>query len=348
MKWIIITILIFVIISGVAAFKFISNTKTNTTEVASTEKQMIIGFLMASNSSSIERWIKDRDFFVAKAEELGAKVVVLDAGTDAELQQKQAEDLILRGVDVLVIVPQDAVLSALIVDKAHEAGIKVIAYDRLIKNPALDYYISFDNVKVGESEAEGVLKVQNTGKFAYVGGSPTDTNAFLVKEGAFNILQPRIDNKDIELVFNEFTADWKEDISYINMKKFLDDGGTVDAVVAANDSTARGVIRAFEEKGLAGKIPVSGQDATLSGIQFIVEGKQTVTVYKPIKDLAYKSAEIAVAVMRGGSVVTNNVVENGTVFTPAFLLDVVSVTKDNIADTVIKDGYLTKEEIYGE
>lgn len=346
MKWVLLATLILVLISGVIAFTFIANSKPNIDTVSS-EDQIVIGFLMASNSSSIERWVKDRNFFVQRAEQLGAKVTVLDAGIDADLQLKHAENLILQGVDVLVIVPQDAVKASLIVDKAHEAGIKVIAYDRLIKNPSLDYYISFDNVKVGESQAQGVLDAVSGGKFAYVGGSETDTNAFLVKEGAFNILQPLIDAGDIEVVFNEFTKDWKQDVAYTNMKEFLDAGGTVDAVVAANDSTAAGVILALEEKGLAGKVPVSGQDASLAAVQFIANGKQTVTVYKPIKDLAYKSAEVAVAVVTGESIETNNTIQNGSVETPALLLDVVSVTKDTIEDTVIKDGFLSREEVYG-
>ncbi len=247
-----------------------------------------------------------------------------------------------------MIVPQDAEQSAVIVEKAHEAGIKVIAYDRLVKNPALDYYVSFDNVKVGESQAQGVVDVVGTGKFAYIGGSEKDTNAFLVKEGSMKVLEPLIASGDIEIVFDSFTEDWKQDVAYTNMKRFLQTGGTVDAVVAANDSTAAGVIRALEEVGLAGKVPVSGQDASLAAVQFVANGKQTVTVYKPIKNLAYKSAEIAVAVMKGESVVTNNSIENGSVRTPAFLLDVVSVTKDTIEETVIKDKFLTREEIYGQ
>lgn len=323
------------------------------TDSMSTEKnefeneQIVIGLLMASNSSSIERWIKDRDFFVERAEELGAKVVVYDAGIDIDLQLQYAENLILQGVDILVVVPQDTELSGAIVDSAHQAGIKVIAYDRLIRNPELDYYISFDNIKVGESEAQGVLDVVSAGKFAYVGGSETDMNAFLVKQGAFNILQPRIDSGEIEIVFDQFTPDWKQDIAYTNMKQFLDDGGEVDAVVAANDSTAAGVILALKEHGLAGKVPVSGQDASLAAVQAVVAGEQAVTVYKPIKNLAYKSAEIAVAVVKNESVSMNGVIENEGVQTPSFLLDVIPVTKENIDSTVIKDGFLIREEVYG-
>ena len=348
MKLFLVGLGILALVAGLSLFVFFSPSSSSTVPVnPQGEDQTIIGFLMASNSGSIERWIKDRDFFVSRAEELGAKVIVFDAGIDADLQMNQAENLILQGVDVLVIVAQDADRASLIVDKAHAAGIKVIAYDRLITNPALDFYVSFDNVKVGESQAQGVINVVPKGKFAYVGGSETDTNAFLVKEGSFKVLQPLIDSGDIEIVFNEFTEDWKQDVAYTNMKQFLMGGGTVDAVIAANDSTAAGVIRALEEVGLAGTVPVSGQDASLAAVQFILSGKQTVTVYKPIKELAFKSAEIAIAVAKREAVNSNTKINNGTGFTPAFLLDVVSVTKENISETVIKDGFLTKEEIYG-
>jgi D-xylose transport system substrate-binding protein len=347
MKWLLVLLAIVIVGGGVAVFSAILK-PAGQNEAINVDDQMIIGFLMASNSSSIERWSKDRAFFIERAEALGAKVVVYDAGIDADLQAQQAENLILQGVDVLVIVPQDAELSAEIVEKAHQAGIKVIAYDRLVKHEALDYYVSFDNVKVGESQAQGVLDVISEGRFAYVGGSEKDANAFLVKEGSMNILQPLISSGQIEIVFDSFTEDWKQDVAYTNMKRFLQQGGSVDAVVAANDSTAAGVIRALEEVGLAGKVPVSGQDASLAAVQFVANGKQTVTVYKPIKSLAYKSAEIAVAIMKGESVVTNNTIENVGVRTPAYLLDVVSVTKDTIEETVIKDQFLTREEIYGQ
>lgn len=346
MKWVLVSIFLLALVSGIIAFGYILNFKRTATEIPVPENQIVVGLLMASNSS--ERWTKDRDFFISRAEELGVKVKVFEAGTDVELQLEQAENLILQGVDVLVVVPQDAEKSALIVDKAHQEGIKVIAYDRLIKSASLDYYVSFDSVKVGASEAQGVLDVVSKGKFAYVGGSKTDTNAFLVKEGAFKVLQPLIDSGDIEIVYNEFTDDWKQEIAYANLKNFLSNGGQVDAVIAANDGTAAGVIRALEERGLAGKIPVSGQDASLAAVQFVANGKQTITVYKPIKNLAYKAAEMAVAIARGENVETNNTIQNGTVLTPAYLLDVVSVTKSTIDETVIKDGFHTRDEVYGK
>lgn len=346
MKWALSITLLLVLISGLVAAKLINDSRIEREVASSPTKDAVIGLLMASNSS--ERWVTDKELFIKRAEELGATVRVFEAGIDADLQERQAENLILQDVDVLVIVPQDGERAASIIDKAHAAGIQVIAYDRLIKNPALDYYVSFDSVKVGESAAQGVIDVVNTGAFAYVGGSKTDTNAYLVQEGAFRVLQPLIDRGDITLVYNDFTEDWKPEIAYTNIRHLLATGVKLDAVVAANDGTASGVIRALDEYGLAGTVPVSGQDASLTAVQYVANGKQTITVYKPIRSLAYKAAEIAAAVTHGETVETNGTIQNGNALTPAFLLDVVSVTKDTIDDTVIRDGFRTREEVYGQ
>lgn len=209
-----------------------------------------------------ERWQKDRDLFVAMAESLGATVDVQSANSDDAKQIAQAENLISQGVDVLVVIPHNADASAAIVEKAHEAGIKVLAYDRLIRNSDLDLYVSFDNERVGEMQADAITKLVPKGKYVYIGGSETDNNAHLFKKGAFNILQPFIDRGDIEIVYDQFTKDWNPANALANMENALTaNNNQIDAVVAANDGTAGGVVQALAAQGLAGKIPVSGQDA---------------------------------------------------------------------------------------
>ncbi len=344
MKWILILIAVALLAGSILFFSFLVTPPVADVPPPVAD-QVVIGLSLGTLRS--ERWVQDRDLFVQRAEELGAKVIVMAADEDPEKQIHQAENLILQGVDVLVVVAEDTTESSVIVDKAHEAGIRVIAYDRLINNPKLDYYISFDNVKVGESQAQKVVDVVGSGNFAYVGGSPSDNNAFLVKEGTMRVLQPLIDSGEVTLVFDEFSDDWKQEVAYANLRAFLAEGNTVDAVIAANDSTAAGAIQALSEFGLAGKVPVSGQDAALGAIQNIVAGKQTVTIYKPIKDLAYKAAEMAVAIVKGEQFLINFEIKNGSVTTPSFLLDVVPVTKDNIEETVIKDGFHLPEEVYG-
>jgi D-xylose transport system substrate-binding protein len=308
---------------------------------------IVIGFSLATLQE--ERWQRDRDMFVAAAEKLGAKVEVQAANNDEAKQIAQAENLISQGVDVLVVVPQNAEATASIVEKAHEAGIKVLAYDRLIRNADVDLYVSFDNERVGEMQAEAIVKLVPKGKYVYIGGAETDNNAHLFKKGAFNILQPLIDKGDIEVVYDQWTRDWNPANALANMENALTaNNNQIDAVVAANDGTAGGVIQALAAQGLAGKVPVSGQDAELAAIKRIVEGTQTMTVYKPIRALAEKAAELAVQLAKGESVETNATVNNGKIDVPSVLLDPIAVDKTNIEETIIADGFHSREDIYGE
>jgi D-xylose transport system substrate-binding protein len=309
------------------------------------DDKITIGFSM--DTLQEERWQKDRDLFVAKAEALGAEVNVQAANGDDAKQISQAENLISQGVDVLVVIPHNAEATAAIVEKAHAAGIKVLAYDRLIKNSDLDLYVSFDNEKVGEMQAEAIVKLQPKGKFVYIGGSEADNNAHLFKKGAFNVLQPLIDKGDIEVVFDQFTKDWNPSNALANMENALTaNDNQIDAVVAANDGTAGGVIQALASQGLAGKIPVSGQDAELAAAQRIVEGTQTMTVYKPIKALAENAADLAVKLAKGEEIAADQKVNNGKIDVPSILLEPIAVDKSNIDATVIADGFHTKEDVY--
>ncbi len=309
------------------------------------DDKIVIGFSM--DTLQEERWERDRDLFVERAEELGAEVNVQSANSDDAKQIAQAENLISQGVDVLVVVPHNADAAAAIVEKAHEAGIKVLSYDRLIKNSDVDLYVSFDNERVGEMQAQAIVEAAPTGKYVYIGGSDTDNNAHLFKQGAFNILQPKIDAGEIEIVYDQWTKDWNPANALANMENALTaNNNDIDAVVAANDGTAGGVIQALEAQGLAGNIPVSGQDAELAAAQRIVEGTQTMTVYKPIRDLARNSAELAVKMAKGEEIATDTTVNNAKIDVPSILLDPIAVTKDNIDDTIIADGFHSEEDVY--
>ncbi|MOA14458.1 D-xylose-binding periplasmic protein precursor [compost metagenome] len=196
-------------------------------------------------------------------------------------------------------------------------------------------------------QAEAILKLAPKGKYVYIGGSETDNNAHLFKKGAFNILQPLIDSGDIQVVFDQWTKDWNPANALANMENALTaNDNKIDAVVAANDGTAGGVIQALASQGLAGKIPVSGQDAELAAAQRIVEGTQTMTVYKPIKDLAEKAAELAVKLAKGEDVQADKTVNNGKIDVPSVLLDPKAVDQSNIDATVIADGFHSKEDVY--
>lgn len=308
-------------------------------------EKILIGLSMHSLNS--ERWQKDKDAFIKKAKKEGASVRVKEANGDENAQISQVEELIAEGVNVLVVVPVNGEVASDIVAKAHEADIKVISYDRLIKNSDLDYYISFDNVKVGQLQAEAMLKVVSNGKIAYVGGSSKDNNALLYREGAMKVLKEKIDSKSITLLMDKYSTNWSQEEAYKNVKEMLlTHKDVVDGIICANDSVASGALLALKELGLDGKVPVTGQDADLIAIQRIVEGKQLMTVYKPVEAIAERAVEIAIQVASSNTAETNSTIDNGYKKVPSYLLDPVEVNKDNVMDTVIKDGWYTYEEVY--
>lgn len=310
------------------------------------EKQKIkIGFSM--DTLLEERWIKDRELFKKAVESLGAKVEIVAANGDDALQISQAETLISHGVDILVIVPHNAEATAAIVKKAHLAGIKVLAYDRLVNNANIDFYVSFDNEQVGEMQAKAITRLVPKGKYVYIGGAVTDNNAHLFKKGVFNVLKPLIDKGDIEIVYDQWTKDWTPANALMNMEAALKaNHNQIDAVIAANDATAGGVIQALKEQGLAGKIPVAGQDADLAAAKRIIEGTQTMTVYKPIKALTKEAADLSVKLANGEELNTVRKVNNGKIKVPSVLLSPIAVDKLNIDSTIIADGYHSKQDVY--
>lgn len=311
---------------------------------AETKKTIKIGFSM--DTLKEERWQRDRDMFVEKAKSLGAEVIVQAANGDDALQVSQAENMLAQGVDILVVVPHNAEATARIVELAHQKKIKVIAYDRLIKNSDLDLYISFDNVKVGELQAKAIVAKAPKGNYVYIGGAPTDNNAVLFRQGAMNVLKPLVDKGDIKIVFNQFSDEWKPENALKHMENALTaNKNDIQAVVAANDGTASGAIVALTAQKLAGRIPVSGQDAELAAVQRIVEGTQTMTVYKPIRAIAEASAQIAVDLANGKVAPVNNKVNNGKIDVPSVLLEPVAVDYNNLLATVVKDGFHKLEDI---
>ncbi|HEY5588492.1 MAG TPA: substrate-binding domain-containing protein [Candidatus Paceibacterota bacterium] len=326
--------------------------KTNQSVVGNKAKNILIGFSITSNQE--ERWQKDKAEFLKKADEMGVVVDFQAAENNAQKQISQIENMIINGEDIIVVVSYDANSLTEVVNKAHQAGIKIISYDRLIQNANTDLYLSFDNEKVGEQEAQYVIdaamskNIQNNKlKVAYVGGSPLDNNSNLLKTGSFKVLQPLIDSGKIEIVFNQFTTDWNPDVAYANIKDYLSkNNAKIDAVVAANDGTAFGVITALKEFGLDGKIPVSGQDAELAALQRIVSGTQTMTVYKSIRELASSAVDLAVKLVEGLPIGDTKIINDGSFDIKSVLLDPIPVTIDNMESTVIKDGYHTKAEIY--
>ena len=269
-------------------------------------KEVKIG--MAIDDLRLERWQKDRDIFVKKAESLGAEVFVQSANGNEETQMSQIENMINRGVDVLVIIPYNGQVLSNVVKEAKQEGIKVLAYDRMINNADIDYYISFDNEKVGELQAKSLVAKVPQGNYFLMGGSPVDNNAKLFRQGQMKVLKPYIDEGKIKVVGDQWADGWSA-------------------------------------QGLAGKVAISGQDADLAGVKRIIAGTQTMTVYKPITELANTAAEIAVELGNGQQPKADATLNNGLKDVPARLLTPIEVNKENIDATVVKDGFHKKSEL---
>jgi D-xylose transport system substrate-binding protein len=296
------------------------------------------------------RWQADRDMFVKRAEELGARVLVLAANSDDTVQVGDVEKLITNKVDVLVIVPHDGTAMARGVQLAHEAGIPVIAYDRIIRDSDLDLYVSFDNERVGELQARYLvehLPTPGKGRIVRIYGAKTDNNAAQLKRGQDRVLEPLIARGDIVVLHEDWAEDWKpENAKRIVNAAITASGPGIDAVLASNDGTAGGAIQALSEEGLAGKVLVTGQDAETVALQRIAAGTQAMTIYKPLQTLAAGAAELAVRLAGRSIVVAKQTVHNGQVEVPAVLYDVVTVTRHNIVDTVIRDGQAGYDDVY--
>ncbi len=290
-----------------------------------------------------ERWQRDRDTFIAEAKKLGATVIVQSANSDDTRQVRDVESLISRKVDVLVIVPHNGEAMTRAVKSANAEKIPVIAYDRLILNASIDYYLTFDNVKVGEAQASYAvarLPKDRPARIVRIYGAPTDNNAKLFKQGQDNILEPLIKAGKIQVVHEDWALDWKPE----NAKKIMNAavtkaGRALDAVVVSNDGTAGGAIQALQEDGLAGKVLVTGQDADLAACQRILRGTQAMTVYKPLKNLAALAARIAVEVAKGNRPSTTATLDNGVKKVPSIFEQVISVDKENLMSTVVADGF---------
>lgn len=294
-----------------------------------------------------ERWLRDRDLFIEKAKEMGAEVEVQVADGNDTVQLQQAENLLVKGIDVLVVVPHNGQVAASIVDAAKRQNVPVVAYDRLILNSDVALYVSFDNVRVGEMQARYLLERAPKGNYVLICGSPTDNNAKLLYEGQMNVLKPAVDRGDIKIVAEQWATNWQASEALKHTENALTQNqDNIVAVVASADSVSRGAIQALDARGLAGKVLVSGQDADLVACQNVAAGKQSMTVYKPIKPLAYAAAEWAVKLARGEKAQTNQTVNNGKIEVPSILLDPIIVDKDNLETTVISDGYQKREDIF--
>lgn len=309
------------------------------------KEEIKIGFSMGTLME--DRWIRDRDIFISKAEQKGFEVIVNNANNDSELQYKQVVEMLEQNIDVLVIAPNDCYSEAKCVKAAKDKNIPVISYDRLVFDSNVDAYISFDHTGVGKIMASYLMQEAPEGGYIIVNGSKTDSNSEMIYDGALTVLQPYIDEGKIEILAETWVDGWIRETAYdFTSEQLKEHGDKVRAVIAGNDSMAWGVIDALSEAQIAEQVVVAGQDADLVACQRIVTGKQLVTAYKPIKNLVEKTVEVCEKLVKGEEIRFQGNINDGTYQVPYFFIDVVGVTKDNIDDTIIKDGFHLYEDVY--
>jgi D-xylose transport system substrate-binding protein len=340
-----------IVISACVVFLMSCTNPTNesgkTPLAGDTGKRTRIGFAM--DTLKEERWVRDKEAFEAHCKELNVECVVTVADNKSDKQANDVDNLLTQGVDVLVIAPHDATQAASMVDKAKAQGVPVISYDRLINSDKIDLYISHQVPVIGRKMAEYALQKVPKGNYVMVYGASTDNNAVIMKKEQLAVLKPAIDRGDIKIVADNFAPDWKPEEALKMVENALtQNGDNIQAVVASNDGLAGGAISALGSKGLAGKVLVTGQDAQKDALQRIAEGRQTMTVYKPIIPLANAAVEAAIKLAKKEPLTNAAPFRNDALGkdVPATLLEVFVVDKDNLMSTVIKDGYAKLEEVY--
>ncbi len=296
-----------------------------------------------------ERWKTDEAAIKSKLEELGAKYISADAQSSASKQLSDVESLIAQGANALIILAQDSDAIGPAVEKAVAEGIPVVGYDRLIENPDA-FYITFDNKEVGRIQAREVYKVQPEGNYVFIKGSSADPNADFLFSGQMEVLKDALDSGKIKNVGEAYTDGWKPENAQRNMEQILTkNDNKVDAVVASNDGTAGGVVAALSAQGMAGSVPVSGQDGDHAALNRVALGTQTVSVWKDARELGKNAAEVAVELAKGTAMSdVKGVVQfsggpKGVTMNSLFLAPV-PITKDNL-NVVIDAGWVSKETV---
>ncbi|WP_433415721.1 ABC transporter substrate-binding protein [Microtetraspora malaysiensis] len=326
-----------------------STTETNPSEAkAGGAGKTIALFTPESKTTRYEAF--DRPLFEAKVGELcpDCKILYSNADQDAVKQQQQVEAALTQGADVLVLDAVDAAAVAPLVNQAKQKKVPVIAYDRLISGIDYEYFVSFNNVRVGEMQGQALLDALNAngtadkGEIVMLHGSPTDPSSADYKKGAHNVLDGKVK------IGREFdTPDWSPDKAQQEMEQAITAIGrdNIVGVLSANDGMASGAIAAMKRAGYKTMPPITGQDAELAAVQRILGGEQYMTIYLNIRAEAEKSAELAVALAKGEKPAAPDKVNNGTADIPSFLLDPVAVTADKIADTIIKDDFYKASDV---
>ncbi|MDL2235374.1 substrate-binding domain-containing protein [Christensenellaceae bacterium OttesenSCG-928-L17] len=318
--------------------------KGNPAEETGAPGPVKIGFSMATLLE--DRWLRDRDIFLSKAQQRGMEVIIRNANKDSDLQYEQVLELLAQNIDVLVIAPNDTAKEARCVQAAKQAGVPVIVYDRFIQNSPADVYITFDNHMIGRLMGEYMLEHAPEGGYLLINGPQTDYNCILLREGYMEALQPKIDSGDIWILSETWAEGWVRERAYdFVTEKIWSVRSELVAAICQNDSLAWGVTDAFSEARVE-NVVVVGMDADLSACQRIVAGRQGMTVYKPIQNLVTKTLDACEVLAAGEVLVTEQTLFDGKNDVPYIAIEAYPVTIDTMDETVIEDGFHLKEEIY--
>lgn len=309
-----------------------------------TSETFVIGISIPTQRE--EGWIRGVNYLKAEAAKRGYRIKLQISDNDAARQLAQCENLIAQGVHILVVAPHDAAAASVIVDKAHRAGIKVISYDRLIRNAPVDLYLSYDNEKVGELQGEYLTRTVPKGNYIVLSGAPTDNNSAQFKAGAMRHIRPRAERGEIRIVMEQAVKDWLPSEAMKLVENALTSSkNRIDAILAPNDGTAGGAIAALAAQKLAGKVPVTGQDAEASAARRIMAGSQSMTVFKDAGHLAAETINAARTLAAGGDPGAVRLVFNGRYQVPALLLTPVVVDRHNLEAVLIESGYLNRTAV---
>jgi D-xylose transport system substrate-binding protein len=329
------------ILSIILTFMGCSDDKEPAYQGDEPERKIQIG--LSFDSFVIERWQRDRDVFVYTAEELGAEVNVQNANGDVQKQISQLEYFIEKDMDVIVIIAVDSKAFKEVVEKAKGAGIKIVAYDRLLIDSDVDLYISFDNEKVGTLMAQTIKdNVPDGGNIITIFGPTTDHNVQLVEQGYREVMK----DANLNVVYSVYAVNWIAEEAYYAVNEALKITNQIDGVFCGNDNLATEAVRALSENRMAGNVVVTGQDGDLAACQRIVEGTQTMTVYKPVDKLAKAAAEYSVKLARGESLNVSTTINDGSYDVPYVKLEPISVNRDNIDEIIIDGGFQNREDVY--
>lgn len=312
-------------------------------------KDVKIGFILKTMQE--ERYQRDKAVFIKKAESLGGKVYFDSANNDEQVQLAKFENMLAKGVKVIVMQPVNTGTAGNMVKMANEEGVKVVGYDSMLSNGPLDAMVMQDSWAVGKLQGEAMVawlknkKGKVEGKVALIMGQPGDSNAIAMSSGALEIIE---NNPGLELVAKQAHEGWSSDKAMATAENVLTKHANgIDAFICNNSGMARGVIAALDAQGLADteKVFVAGSDADLVNIQFVSQGKQSVEIWKKISPLAETAAEVAVALAKGEEVKADKMLNNGFVDVPTIVTPVVLISKDNLESTIVAEGFYTKEQV---